>query len=259
MSKEHQARYLRFKADEASQAITGPYRQLNPEDNNERQSIHEHTSVPLPILNERARQTSERKRQRDSRDPPSDARSQEKIHHGVTLRLRSGQAPTRRRSRFFYSGFPPCLCVSVVIVAFALVTASSCAGAHHLPRHHCPGRHPLHSQQRSLRKKVASGNHGPRLRVHRLRQRRLARHPACQRSRLARPRQKRRDHAEALPQQSRRHLHRRDSQVGPRHFAFWDGRCRRRLRQRRLRRHFHHRRRPEPSLPQQRQRHVSPT
>ena len=51
MSKEHQARYLRFKADEASQAITGPYRQLNPEDNNERQSIHEHTSVPLPIRN----------------------------------------------------------------------------------------------------------------------------------------------------------------------------------------------------------------
>jgi tetratricopeptide (TPR) repeat protein len=51
MSKEHQARYLRFKADEAAQAITGPYRQLNPEDNNERQSIHEHVSIPLPILN----------------------------------------------------------------------------------------------------------------------------------------------------------------------------------------------------------------
>jgi tetratricopeptide (TPR) repeat protein len=50
MSKEHQARYLRFKADESSQAITGPYRQLNPEDNNELQSIHEHVSVPLPIL-----------------------------------------------------------------------------------------------------------------------------------------------------------------------------------------------------------------
>jgi Tfp pilus assembly protein PilF len=44
---EHQVRYLRFKADEASQAITGPYRQLNPEDNNERQAIHEHASVPL--------------------------------------------------------------------------------------------------------------------------------------------------------------------------------------------------------------------
>jgi len=53
MAKEHEARYLRFKADEASQAITGPYRQLNPEDNNERQSIHEHVSVPLPILSAR--------------------------------------------------------------------------------------------------------------------------------------------------------------------------------------------------------------
>jgi tetratricopeptide (TPR) repeat protein len=51
MSKEHEARYRRFKADEASQTITGPYRQLNPEDNNERQNIHEHVSVPLPILN----------------------------------------------------------------------------------------------------------------------------------------------------------------------------------------------------------------
>jgi len=44
---EHEVRYLRFKADEASQAITGPYRQLNPEDNNERQAIHEHVSAPL--------------------------------------------------------------------------------------------------------------------------------------------------------------------------------------------------------------------
>jgi tetratricopeptide (TPR) repeat protein len=46
---EHQIRYLRFKADEASEAITGPYRQLNPEDNNERQAIHEHVSVSLGI------------------------------------------------------------------------------------------------------------------------------------------------------------------------------------------------------------------
>jgi tetratricopeptide (TPR) repeat protein len=52
MSEEHKARYLRFKADESSQAITGPYRQLNPEDNNERQNIHEHKSVPLPVVNE---------------------------------------------------------------------------------------------------------------------------------------------------------------------------------------------------------------
>jgi Flp pilus assembly protein TadD len=50
LAKEHQARYLRFKADESSQAITGPYRQLHPEDNNERQAVHEHVSVPLPSL-----------------------------------------------------------------------------------------------------------------------------------------------------------------------------------------------------------------
>ena len=29
MAKEHQERYLRFKADESSQAITGPYRQAH--------------------------------------------------------------------------------------------------------------------------------------------------------------------------------------------------------------------------------------
>jgi tetratricopeptide (TPR) repeat protein len=49
-ASEHQQRYLRFKADESSQTITGPYRQLHPEDNNERQAIHEHVSVPLPSL-----------------------------------------------------------------------------------------------------------------------------------------------------------------------------------------------------------------
>jgi len=49
LAKEHEQRYLRFKADESAQAITGPYRQLHPEDNNERQSVHEHVSVPLPI------------------------------------------------------------------------------------------------------------------------------------------------------------------------------------------------------------------
>jgi tetratricopeptide (TPR) repeat protein len=49
-AKDHEQRYLRFKADEASQAITGNYRRLNPEDNNERQAIHEHISVPLAAL-----------------------------------------------------------------------------------------------------------------------------------------------------------------------------------------------------------------
>jgi tetratricopeptide (TPR) repeat protein len=46
-ANEHKTRYLRFKADESAQAITGPYRQTHPEDNNERQAIHEHVSVAL--------------------------------------------------------------------------------------------------------------------------------------------------------------------------------------------------------------------
>jgi tetratricopeptide (TPR) repeat protein len=47
MANEHKDRYLRFKADEAAQALTGAYRQAHPEDNNERQAIHEHVSVAL--------------------------------------------------------------------------------------------------------------------------------------------------------------------------------------------------------------------
>jgi Flp pilus assembly protein TadD len=46
-AEEHQKRYLRFKADESAQAITGAYRLSHPEDNNERQAIHEHESVRL--------------------------------------------------------------------------------------------------------------------------------------------------------------------------------------------------------------------
>jgi tetratricopeptide (TPR) repeat protein len=47
MAQKEQALYVRFKADESAQFITGPYRQLHPEDNNERQAIHEHVSMPL--------------------------------------------------------------------------------------------------------------------------------------------------------------------------------------------------------------------
>jgi tetratricopeptide (TPR) repeat protein len=43
-SQQFQTRYLRFKADESSQTLTGPYREKHPEDNLERQSIHEHDS-----------------------------------------------------------------------------------------------------------------------------------------------------------------------------------------------------------------------
>jgi tetratricopeptide (TPR) repeat protein len=44
---EYEKLYLRFKADESAQVITGPYRRLHPEDNNERQLIHEHMSAPI--------------------------------------------------------------------------------------------------------------------------------------------------------------------------------------------------------------------
>jgi tetratricopeptide (TPR) repeat protein len=47
MAERERRLYERFKADEASQAITGPYRQLHPHDNNERQAIHEH-GAPSP-------------------------------------------------------------------------------------------------------------------------------------------------------------------------------------------------------------------
>jgi tetratricopeptide (TPR) repeat protein len=51
--------FRRFKAEEASQAITAKPRLLSPENNNERQQIHEHDSVPLdrvpkPVLEDAA-------------------------------------------------------------------------------------------------------------------------------------------------------------------------------------------------------------
>ena len=49
-SEHHQKLSLRFKADEASQILTGEYKQRNPEDNNESQAIHEHASVDLDAL-----------------------------------------------------------------------------------------------------------------------------------------------------------------------------------------------------------------
>jgi tetratricopeptide (TPR) repeat protein len=47
-AEKAQAFYERFKIDEAAQFITGPYRQLHPHDNNERQSIHEHGAAGNP-------------------------------------------------------------------------------------------------------------------------------------------------------------------------------------------------------------------
>jgi tetratricopeptide (TPR) repeat protein len=49
-AERHQRLYQRFKADEASQVLTGDYRERHPHDNNERQPIHEHHSAPLADL-----------------------------------------------------------------------------------------------------------------------------------------------------------------------------------------------------------------
>src|SRR6185503_16444891 len=42
-----EALFRRFKAEESSQAITAKRRLISPEDNNERQMIHDHASVLL--------------------------------------------------------------------------------------------------------------------------------------------------------------------------------------------------------------------
>ncbi len=46
-AKREELLFRRFKADESSQAVTAKLRALSPEDNNERQQIHEHESVKL--------------------------------------------------------------------------------------------------------------------------------------------------------------------------------------------------------------------
>jgi tetratricopeptide (TPR) repeat protein len=78
-AEAHKIRYLRYKADESSQAITGPYRQNHPEDNNERQSIHEHVSVALsaatPGTTDAQKQATFSKRPGNSRSSGSAAAS----------------------------------------------------------------------------------------------------------------------------------------------------------------------------------------
>jgi tetratricopeptide (TPR) repeat protein len=62
MAAKEQVLYKRFKADESAQSITGPYRQLHPADNNERQQIHEHVSVPLNPRATKAKYVAQRRK-----------------------------------------------------------------------------------------------------------------------------------------------------------------------------------------------------
>jgi tetratricopeptide (TPR) repeat protein len=64
-AEREQKLFQRFKADESSQAITAKARMVSPEDNNERQSIHDHESIelsqksaPLPNLAPRRMEVS---------------------------------------------------------------------------------------------------------------------------------------------------------------------------------------------------------
>jgi Flp pilus assembly protein TadD len=47
-ARREQILFQRFKADESSQTITAQRRMTSPEDNNERQPIHDHESMPIP-------------------------------------------------------------------------------------------------------------------------------------------------------------------------------------------------------------------
>jgi tetratricopeptide (TPR) repeat protein len=57
-AEREQKLFQRFKADESSQAITARARMISPEDNNERQSVHDHESVDLRTMNAPAKQVS---------------------------------------------------------------------------------------------------------------------------------------------------------------------------------------------------------
>jgi tetratricopeptide (TPR) repeat protein len=83
-AKEYEARYLRFKADESSQTITGPYRRAHPDDNNERQPIHEHVSVPLPILSANAASSASHVTSAASAGQPDKARLATAISAGAS-------------------------------------------------------------------------------------------------------------------------------------------------------------------------------
>ena len=70
-AEAHKVRYLRYKADESSQAITGPYRQIHPDDNNERQSIHEHVSVALTAPSSSAKKSAAARNAGSAQSSPS--------------------------------------------------------------------------------------------------------------------------------------------------------------------------------------------
>ena len=186
MAKKHEALYRRFKADESAQTITGPYRQLHPDDNNERQAVHEHAVAPRPV--------------RAAAEGPGDRRR----GTAVAVPRRRGRAVSRgacspRRS--------PSRCPAALLPGLASPQAGARASS-------SPTAPPPPASRSATTRAPSAGSTCPEtmgsgLAALRLRQRRLARRVLRERHALAGP-ARRPDLLGALPQQPRRHLHRRD-------------------------------------------------
>jgi hypothetical protein len=79
--------YLRFKADESSRAITGPYKLAHPEDNSEAQPIHEHVSVALgPEAGRRQYVESRRQKKTDGIQKAETRKQKEEPERDSSLR-----------------------------------------------------------------------------------------------------------------------------------------------------------------------------
>ena len=90
--------FIRFKADEASQTITARRRMLSPEDNNERQPIHDHVSAPARRPQSSLPQARIRVRARGGLNHDSEI-SDLTEHSFVVWRAPPSPSPTSRQSR----------------------------------------------------------------------------------------------------------------------------------------------------------------
>ena len=151
--------YERFKADESAQAITGPYRQLHPDDNNERQRS---TST----------RRCERPRRRSARRAAGDAVRQSGCHG---TRHRAARIVVRVASGGCASTIPSARGARAAAAAAAPDAAPALPTVH---RRHRGRRDPLHARQRRVREEVPARDDGRGRRVPRRRRRRLAGHPA---------------------------------------------------------------------------------
>ena len=219
----------RFKADESSQAITGPYRQLHPDDNNERQQIHEHRNAaaaqPVPP------------RLRARREPEA-ATDDEAAHvceagRGLPGRCSAWLRVVPRRIATCWSG-----------------PTEAPADPVPVHRRHRGGRHPTSgttaapSARSTCRRRSAPASRSSTSTATAGRTSSSSTRRTGPATRVA-P-----SYPGALSQQPQRHVHRRHAAGRPRRRDVRHGRRRRRLRQRRQRRRLRHRARAEPPVPE---------